>query len=119
MPQGYPRTRLAALATLGYTGYALARPEHLHTGLPSHVTPRESRRLAMTYVGRDVPVSLLGVLGPAPAVPVALALRVAGDLTDATALGTTTSGTARAKVLAITLGWAAVNLAAYAADRRA
>ena len=37
----------------------------------------------------------------------------------ATALGTTTSGTARAKVLAITLGWAAVNLAAYAADRRA
>ncbi len=114
----FPRTRLAALATAGYAGYALAQPEHLHRLLPADVTPRESRRLAFTYAGRDLPISLLGALGPAPAVPVALGLRLAGDLTDAATLGSTTTGSARTKVLAATLGWGAVNLVAFAADRR-
>ena len=114
----YPLTRLAALATAGYAGFALAQPEHLHRLLPADVTPRESRRLAMTYAGRDLPISLLGVLGPTSAVPVALGLRLAGDLTDAATLGSTTSGAARAKVLAATIGWGALNAAAYTRDRR-
>jgi hypothetical protein len=114
-----PRTRLAALATAAYAGYALAQPEHLHRLLPGEIAPQESRRLALSYAGRDLPISLLGVLGPAPVVPVALALRLAGDATDAATLGSTTSGNARTKVLAVTLGWAAVNLVAFAADRRA
>ena len=113
-----PFTRAAALATAAYAGYALAQPEHLHRLLPSEIDPQTSRRLALTYAGRDLPISVLGVLGPAPAVPVALALRLAGDVTDAATLGSTTSGTARTKVLAATLGWGAVNLLAFAADRR-
>jgi hypothetical protein len=113
-----PRTRLAALATAAYAGYALVQPEHLHRLLPAHITPQESRRLSLTYAGRDLPISLLGVLGPGPAVPVALGLRLAGDVTDAATLGSTTSGSARAKVLGASMGWAAVNVAAFALDRR-
>lgn len=114
----YPLTRAVAAATAAYGAYALVKPDHLHAALPGEVTPRESRRMAFTYAGRDLPISLLGILGPAPAVPVALGLRLAGDLTDAATLGSTTSGAARTKVLAVTLGWGGVNLLAFAADRR-
>lgn len=48
----------------------------------------------------------------------AMALRIAGDLSDAAVLGTRTTAKVRAKVLGVTLGWAALNLAAHAADRR-
>jgi hypothetical protein len=114
----YPRTRLVALATAAYGAYALAQPEHLHTALPEDVTPQESRRLAHTYAGRDLPISLVGLLGPSTLVPVALGMRVAADLTDAATLGASTTGGNRAKVLGVTLGWAAVNLVAFRADRR-
>ena len=115
----YPRSRLAALATAAYAGYAIAQPEHLHTALPGDVSPQESRRLAHTYAGRDLPISLVGLLGPGALVPVAVGLRVAADLTDAATLGSSTTGGNRVKVLAVTLGWAAVNVAALQADRRA
>ena len=114
----YPRTRLVAAATVAYAGYALAQPEHLHTALPGDVTPQESRRLAHTYAGRDLPIGLLGLLGPGALVPVAVGLRVAADLTDAATLGSSTTGSNRAKVLAVTLGYAALNLVAFKADRR-
>lgn len=113
-----PRTRLVQLATAAYGVYALADPEHLATALPGDVDAASSHRLALTYAGRDLPISLIGAFGPAPLVPVALALRLAGDLTDAATLGTTTTGSNRAKVLAVTLGWGAVNLLAFSADRR-
>ncbi len=114
----YPRTRLVQLATAVYGAYALAQPEHLHSALPADVDRLTSRRLSTTYAGRDLPISLLGAFGPPRLVPVALALRLAGDLTDAATLGSTTTGSSRTKVLGVTLGWGAVNLAAFAADRR-
>jgi hypothetical protein len=49
-----------------------------------------------------------------------MTLRILGDLSDALILSTGTSKPAvQKKVLAVTLGWAALNGLALAADRRA
>ena len=43
---------------------------------------------------------------------------MASDVGDALVLGASTKGSIRTKVLAVTLGWAALNALAYAADTR-
>ncbi|HHU09658.1 MAG TPA: hypothetical protein GXZ60_06545 [Intrasporangiaceae bacterium] len=50
--------------------------------------------------------------------PVAVGLRIAGDITDAVTLGTATTWTPRSKVLATTGGWGLAQLAAFLIDRR-
>ena len=115
----YPLTRATHVLTAGYGLFALVKPGHLQNGLEDQAGDKlGTDRLARTYTGRELPVTLLGILGPASLVPTTVALRVANDLTDAAVLGSTTTGKVRTRILGITLGWAALNAAAFALDTR-
>lgn len=115
-----PLSRAMGLATSGYGIYALVRPGHLARALDA--APWEGGpldRLARTYGVRDLASSSL-LLSSNPALArAAMALRIASDLGDCAVLTTTTSDPAvRRKVAAVTLGWAALNAAAWWADER-
>ncbi|GAB3664706.1 hypothetical protein GCM10027596_29540 [Nocardioides korecus] len=113
-------SRILSALTAVYGVFALVRPRHLADGLeaPAAQAPAYDQ-VARTYGGRDLAISALALSRNPQVVSAAMALRIVGDLSDATVLGTATSGKVRAKVLAVTLGWAALNTAAYAADRKA
>jgi hypothetical protein len=114
-------SKLLLLATAGYGAFALAKPRHLADALeaPGEQAPAIDQ-MAYTYAGRDLSISALGLLSRNPTlVTAAMVLRILGDLSDAAVLGTAaTKPDVRAKVLGVTLGYAAVNAAALAADRR-
>jgi hypothetical protein len=115
-------SKLLSLATAGYGAFALAKPRHLADALeaPAEQAPAIDR-MAYTYAGRDLSVSGLALLSRNPSVvTAAMVLRILGDLSDAAVLGTGTSKPdVQKKVLAVTLGYAALNTAALLADRRA
>ena len=114
-------SRLMSAATASYAVFALVRPRHLGDALG--VDPRERHEwdaVAQTYGARDLAVSAVALLGRSPAtVRAAMAARILSDLGDGAVLSTkvTDPGT-RAKVIAVTGGWAALNLAAVVADAR-
>lgn len=111
---------MLSLATVGYAAYCAARPRHLADALevPAERAP-ETDRLALTYTGRDLPLAAVVLLSRDPSlVRTAMGLRLAADLTDATVLGSSTTGAVRTKVLAITLGYGALHVAALLADAR-
>ncbi len=113
-----PYGRLAGLATSGYAVYALLRPEHLAHALRADPAERRSLdRLARVYGIRDLATSSL-LLASDPALSrAAMGLRIASDLGDCAVLaGTTSDRRVRRKVAAVTLGWAALNAAAWWAD---
>lgn len=116
----YPYSRAVLAASAAYGVFAAVKPRHLADNVDS--SPLEAPvwdRLAYTYAGRELMVCGLGLLGGARAVPVAMGLRIASDLTDATVLGSTApNNRVRAKMLGITVGWASLNVLALAADRR-
>lgn len=118
MRVSYPLTKTLALVSLGYVTVMAAQPKRLTTQLDGQVTSAEAEHLTKTWAGRDIPVCLLALAGPDSAVPVAVGLRLAADVTDAVTLGTATSGAARSKVLATTGGWGVAQLAAFLIDRR-
>ena len=107
-------------ASAAYGAYALARPAHVGRAMEAGPVEQGSYdRLARIYGVRDVAISALGVLGTPGAVRAAMGLRVASDLVDAAYLSTRAdSGRVRAKVLGVTLGWAALNTVALLRDRR-
>ena len=107
-------------ATSAYGVYALARPGHLARALDAPDVERRSLdRLARTYGLRDLATSSLLLSSDAALARAAMALRIAGDLGDCAVLATTTSDRhVRRKVAAVTLGWAALNAAAWWADER-
>ncbi len=114
-------SKILSLATAAYGVFAALRPRHLGDGVAA---PEEQKpaydQMARTYAGRDLPISALAIASTNPSVvTAAMLLRIAGDLSDATVLATGTSRPAvRTKVLAVTLGWAALNTAALVVDRR-
>ena len=115
-------SKLISLATAGYGAFALVKPRHLADAIeaPADQAPAFDR-MAYTYAGRDLTISGLALASRNPSVvTAAMGLRILGDLSDATILGAGASrpGVQR-KVLAVTLGWAVLNAAALAADRRA
>lgn len=113
----YPASRLLSAATMAYGVYAAVKPRHLATAMDGK--PETWDKVAYGYALRDIPVSLAAILGPAKAVEAAMKARIASDVTDAVALGTAArDGGTRAKVLGVTLGWAALNVAALAWDRK-
>ncbi len=115
----YPLTRATHALTAAYGAFAVVKPDHLQNGLEDQAGDRVGTdRLSRTYAGRELPVTLLGIFGPASIVPTTVALRIANDLTDAAVLSSTTTGKIRTRILAVTLGWAAVNAAAFALDTR-
>ena len=115
-------SKLISLGTAGYGAFALAKPRHLADAYeaPAEQAPAYDR-MAYTYAGRDLTISGLALLSKDPSViTAAMLLRILGDLADATILSTGTSKPAvRKKVLAVTVGWAALNTGALLADRRA
>jgi hypothetical protein len=116
----FPLSRALSVGTTAYGLFALARPRHLAEAMRAPVSEEQLYdRLAIAYGVRDLTIGGVGALGPARAVPVAMGLRIACDLLDAVVL-TSRAHTPdlRRKVLAITLGYAALNAGALAADSR-
>ena len=115
-------SKLLSFATAAYGAFALAKPRHLADGIeaPASQAPAFDR-MAYTYAGRDLSISGIAIASSNPSVvTAAMALRILGDLSDAAVLATGTSKpNVQRKVLAVTLGWAALNTAALVADRRA
>jgi len=117
----YLASRVAAAATAAYGAYCFAKPQHLGQALQADLAEMPAyRALAFTYGGRDLAISLAAITGRTPAVVrTAVALRIAMDLTDcATLSATTTDRALRTKVMAVTLGWAAINAVALLVDER-
>lgn len=116
----YTASRAVSAATAAYAVFAAVKPRHLAIGLqaPDEHAPALDR-VAYTYTGRDLSISALAFIGSRLGVRASMAMRIVGDLTDATILGTyAPTSKARRKVLAVTLGWGVVNAAALAWDER-
>jgi hypothetical protein len=113
-------SKLVSALTLGYGVFALVKPRHLgrQMEVPAHEVPVYDQ-MARTYGGRDLAISGLTLAARAPGlVSAAMALRIAGDVTDAVVLGAAApNGQVRTKMLSATLGWATLNAVALAADR--
>ena len=116
-------SKLLSLATATYGAYALAKPRHLADVIEAPADQASAfDRMAYTYAGRDLSISGLAIASGNPTVvTAAMALRILGDLSDAAILGTGTTDRpeVQKKILAVTLGWAALNAIALVADRRA
>ncbi len=109
-------SRLAAAASAGYGVFALARPEHLASGLGAEDSA-SLRTLARVFGAREIAVGSLAVLGDRGVVSACMAARLSFDLSDCgILLAELEDEDVRGKVLAVTLGWAAVNAAAVLAD---
>ena len=114
-------SRLMSAATASYAVFALVRPRHLGNVLRDDPAEQaEWDAVAQTYGARDLAVSAVALFGRSPAtVRAAMAARILSDLGDGALLSTKAEDSAtRAKVLAVTVGWAALNLAAVVADAR-
>ncbi len=108
-------------ATAGYGAFALASPDHLGKAVQAEKKDMAGMNLlAQTYGVRDLAISSLGMFGrSATTVKAAMVLRIAMDLGDAALLSTRAeSDEVRTKVLAVTLGWAALNTLALVVDSR-
>lgn len=109
-------SRLVAAASAGYGVFALARPDHLASGLEAEDTSAV-RTLAMVFGAREIAVGTLALLGDRGVVSACMAARLSFDLSDCGILMTQVEDEGvRRKVLGVTLGWAAVNALAVAAD---
>ena len=117
----YALSRLTSAATASYGVYALAEPRHLGRALD--LRGQDAARLdllARTYGARDLALSTLGMFGRSEKTVTAVMLvRIACDVSDAVLLSRETDDDqVRAKILGITLGWAALNALALRVDRR-
>lgn len=118
MSRSHVLSRAMSVATLGYAGYCLVKPDHLPRVLEAPADDQATwEQVARTYGVRDLAIGSLGLFGSAPKVRTSMALRVAMDLGDAGVLATRTSDPEiRRKVLAVTLGYAAANTLALVVD---
>ncbi|PUA80150.1 hypothetical protein [Nocardioides currus] len=116
----YPLTKALAVATLGYSAWVITHPDALRDQLDDPgAWSRPVARLAYTYAGRDVPISVLTLLGGRQGARTGALLRLAGDLTDAATLGATaSSSSSRKKAVATALGYGVVNAVALVVDER-
>lgn len=113
---------LMSAATAGYAVFAIAKPRHLGKALTnSPLKQPEYDVVARLFGPRDLAVSAMALFAPSARVrEQAMVARVALDLTDAALLSREATHTAgKAKVLGATLTWAALNIAAIRADRKA
>ena len=112
-------SRLMSTATASYGVYALAEPRHLGNALdPKNAA--EYDLLAEMYGVRDLAISTFGILGRSEkTVTTAMRIRILCDIGDGVLLSMRAKDDeTRAKVLGVTLGWAALNYLALRADRR-
>jgi hypothetical protein len=114
-------SKIMSAATAGYAAFALVKPRHLGKALTkSPLKQPEYDLVARLFGPRDLAISALALLAPtAAAREQAMIARVALDLSDAALLtGEARSASAKAKVLAATITWAGLNVAAILADRQ-
>ncbi|MGI8645256.1 MAG: hypothetical protein ACR2JD_02890 [Nocardioides sp.] len=118
MKISYPASRAMSAATAVYGVYALLRPAHLADAMRADAGQRGSYdTLAKAYGVRDLAISTVAILGPTAGVRAAMRSRIAGDLVDCATLAVRAGdGKVRAKVIAVTVGWAALNFAALRWD---
>ena len=116
----YPASRLMSAATMAYGVYAAVKPRHLADNMKASPGREQTwDKVAYGYALRDIPVSLAGIVGPGRAVEAAMKARIVSDLTDCVTLGVAAGdGRTRGKMMGLTLGWAALNVAALAYDRK-
>lgn len=104
--------RALGVATLGYGGYTLSRPQSLSAvaGLADRAAPTRASLALGRLVGiRDLLSGTAMITAPAGTpLRAAIIARVACDVTDAIGLSASAPRSFRPKVLAVTLGWAAV-----------
>src|SRR3954454_16376455 len=115
----FPLSRLMSTASASYGAYALAEPRHLGNALdPKHAADYDL--LAEMYGVRDLAISPFGMLGRSEkTVTTAMRIRILCDIGDGVLLSMKAKDDeTRAKVLGVTLGWAALNYLALRADRR-
>jgi len=117
----FPLSRVMSAATAGYAVFALAKPSHLADAMGS---PRSERSgydlLARVFGVRDLAVSAAGLTATTEgALRVAMGIRTACDVGDGLLLAARAPDSrTRAKVLGVTLTWAALNAAAVTTDVR-
>lgn len=112
---------LISVATTAYSVFALAKPRHLGNAITASPLKQPDYDIAARTFGvRDLVVSGLALAAPtAQAREQAMMGRVVFDLTDSALFTNEATTTGRkAKVLAVTVGWAALNVAAIVADRK-
>lgn len=117
----YALSRLMSTATASYAGLCFARPEHLGQALGADKHEQAGfDRLALVFGVRDAAISTFGVLGRSEStVKTAMWIRIACDVGDGVVLAAKADDDqTRAKVLATTLGWGALNVLALQADKR-
>ncbi|MEW2457406.1 hypothetical protein [Streptomyces albus] len=109
--------RAVGVATAAYGIAVTARPRLL--AVPSGLTDEQGRTAEHTLISlrpvgvRDAASGLALALAPeGPALRTAALLRIAADLSDAVLLGATLPHPARAKAVAVSVGWGALSLAA-------
>ncbi len=115
----YRLSRLMSAATAGYGVYAFADPGHLGRALEADAKEMAGfDLLARTYGVRDLAISSFGVFGRSGrTVRTAMKLRILNDVGDGLVLAARTSDPdVRQKVLAVTMGWAALNTVALVVD---
>lgn len=106
-------------ATATYGVYALANPRHLGTAVDAKHA-EDYDLLAQIFGVRDLAISSFGVTGRSEhTVATAMRIRIICDVGDAVLLSARArDDEARAMVLGVTLGWAALNFLALRLDRR-
>lgn len=112
---------ILSVATAVYSVYALANPRHIGKALTASPLKQPDYDVAARTFGvRDLVVSGLALAAPSAAArEQAMMGRVVFDLTDSALFSSEATTTGRkAKVLSVTVGWAALNAAAIVADRR-
>jgi len=117
----FPLSRLMSAATASYGVYALVVPRHLGTMLSSNRQEQADYDvLARTYGARDLTLAAIALFGHSTtAISTAMVVRISSDVSDGLLLSARVKDpTIRAKILGVTLGWAALNVAALLADRR-
>lgn len=117
-PMRYTLSRVMSLGTLSYAVFAFAKPRHLGDA----VEPKHAERydvLATTYGARDLVISSVALVGSETVVRTAMTMRIALDVSDGLILARQAADEeARNKLLAVTFGWATLNLVALTVDRR-
>ncbi|MFF4610443.1 hypothetical protein ACFY1Q_12350 [Streptomyces albidoflavus] len=117
-----PLLRAVGAATAVYGALVTVRPGLL--AKPSGLTtadgdvPRDTEICLRPLVWRDLAVGVAMVTAPeGPALRTATAVRIASDLGDALLLGPTLDRPYRPKVLAVSVGWAALSVIGLYARR--
>ncbi len=117
----YTLSRLMSSATAAYGVYALVQPAHLGKAVEAPKSEMGAWEvLARTYAVRDLAISSFGMFGRSGrTVRTAMKLRILNDVGDGLVLAARTSDPdVRQKVLAVTMGWAALNSVALVLDSR-